>query len=1352
MEIVRFLLVLILAVSLCQVHAGASKRNAELNVNAHLFDLQTVKREDLLAARFHLQDGIRKYEAIPLNKDHMHEVIFAVKQRNVDKLHNILVSVSDPTSPDYGKHWTREEVAHFTENKVAVTKIHEALKHHDIEVTSTSTYSEFITASASIEKWEAFFHSKFFHFHDEINDKLVVRALQHSLPSPLSPYVSGVFGVSDYFLDRSQKSKKVARSVLKNMLEDHQINLKELSTQVNAEAPPFPPFGNNSHPWCILAPIVPGGVEFCLVYPQFLYSFYNSSYPYGSAPASQAVFGSLDQSFSPDDLQQFQEIFNLTVLPAAGAYNGHVYNNACYVDTGNCDEASLDMQYITTMAQGVPTYFDYYDNSGDLFLGWIMTVANMVNPADVFSISYGGYEAYTDMNAMTSFNIEAMKLGIQGVSIINSAGDNGAVGDFPLEGGPEYCGYYSASPSVSPYITSVGATQGPEAGKPEITCQVPNSVITSGGGFSSAQQTSSQYPYNSYLVNPVQYWQTSAVNAYLASQAGVLATGYGSGRGYPDVSMLGNNYFIVINGTYEPVSGTSASTPAFAGVVSQANSIRKQLGMSTLGFLNPLLYQYAPMFVNDITVGDNKCTSGANSTIVGNQIMFEGVCCEQGFNAIEGWDPVTGLGSINVDKFLNVAVTFTASGIPTLSPTSAPPSKAIVSLVQSTTVPVESISTFTINGDGNVAMLSNSSHFAWLSNSSSAAAFATAPWHTHKTCSEPGMFMSVYSMTMDDTGTNLLVGGSSPAYSLDGGMTWNMSMINPGSNLPFMEFAASSSDNGVIIAGSSNAMFISHDFGMSFPIVLTSQSAEANYFAGVGCSASGQTLVIGLSHGVNTSTDGGMTWHSGMGFSESANAFTSVVASDSMILAMERSALYASYDGGYNFSTLPFPSTFTFYGIAASADLSRIVVLLNGYSSFQFLVSANMGSSFFPLEVGPYATELNAFIYSIRSFMVDAYNATTMVMTTYENAMYRSSIVWNYVETPQPTSAPTTMSPSFDPTMSPTVEMSVAPTKTPTWAPTTSPTYANTNTPTMIPTVSPTMTPTYTMTNVPTMDPTYMTTSGPTIAPTTTPSAAPTIAVTASPTVAPTVAPSLYPSLQPSVQALPVLSFTSSLSLDNVYATLTSANVYTLTTGQLTSISDAAAASMSQAENAVTVTSYTVVPNAVPAVGTQNIRSGAKKLADTQVLSSVQAQLTTSVLVLPEQSANTLYVALSASLTVAVQGVNNAYDTYLQAYAQEQGAAASFAMTTATAVTNGPEVLVLAPTAMPTKAPSGSSTAAHSTAIIAGSVVGGVIGLVVLLAIIYYFVFVMQGKNKSMASRGDDTFSVKNPAAGNEGL
>lgn len=109
------------------------------------------------------------------------------------------------------------------------------------------------------------------------------------------------------------------------------------------------------------------------------------------------------------------------------------------------------------------------------------------------------------------------------------------------------------------------------------------------------------------------------------------------------MALLGHSYVTSIGGEAYLLSGTSASTPVFAAMVSLVNSARLRLGMGPVGWLNKSLYAYYDKFTNDIVSGNNKCTAGERPT-----------CCAEGFHATEGWDPVTGLGSINFAKFLSV--------------------------------------------------------------------------------------------------------------------------------------------------------------------------------------------------------------------------------------------------------------------------------------------------------------------------------------------------------------------------------------------------------------------------------------------------------------------------------------------------------------------------------------------------------------------------------------------------------------------------------------------------------------------------------------------------------------------------
>eukprot|EP01042_Synura_sphagnicola_P007113 gene7113-biopygen7482 len=230
-----------------------------------------------------------------------------------------------------------------------------------------------------------------------------------------------------------------------------------------------------------------------------------------------------------------------------------------------------------------------------------------------------------------------------GVTVLAASGDDGAPGFANRNVTKANCTYDPMFPASSPYVTAVGATMGPETSSSEIVCQADlGGGITSGGGFS--------------VLFPAFTQQQTAIKQYFQTVSTKLYPGYNTtGRGYPDVSLAGNNYIIIVGGGIQVVSGTSASTPSVAGMITLINAARKAAGRATVGWLNPALYASQGSFANDITAGNSTCT--------------ENVCCRQGFLAASGWDPVTGFGSVDFTRLYNLLM-FSPS--PSSSPTVTP--------------------------------------------------------------------------------------------------------------------------------------------------------------------------------------------------------------------------------------------------------------------------------------------------------------------------------------------------------------------------------------------------------------------------------------------------------------------------------------------------------------------------------------------------------------------------------------------------------------------------------------------------------------------------------------------------------
>jgi tripeptidyl-peptidase I len=204
-----------------------------------------------------------------------------------------------------------------------------------------------------------------------------------------------------------------------------------------------------------------------------------------------------------------------------------------------------------------------------------------------------------------------MQLGARGVSVLFSAGDGGVGGS--LSDGPECTNFLPTFPSSCPYVTSVGSTYNyaPEVG----------SSFTS-GGFSNVFKTPS--------------WQKAAVRDYMGKlyskneYRGIRGRFNKDGRGFPDVSLRGENYQVIVGKRTDALEGTSASTPVFASMIALLNAELGKAGKNSLGYLNPMIYSShaAKLGVfNDVVNGTNPG------------------CGTNGFGAEAGWDAVTGLGT-----------------------------------------------------------------------------------------------------------------------------------------------------------------------------------------------------------------------------------------------------------------------------------------------------------------------------------------------------------------------------------------------------------------------------------------------------------------------------------------------------------------------------------------------------------------------------------------------------------------------------------------------------------------------------------------------------------------------------------
>lgn len=562
---------------------------------------------------------------------HIHQVTIGIKLNNEDKLEELLYNISTPGHNDYGNHFTKGQLDGYLSNPNALLRVKTYLQSYpDVTILNEPAIRtdqtqrqqgimQIMKVQASIATWEEILATSFFEFHPVQSSiaktKHMASSSNHHLRSN-NRFSKPLYRAHNYSLPFG--------------LHDH--------VSYVLDAIDFPVM-NTIHP--ILTPVDTNHSSFApinYVTPSLLFRVYGiPSTTQGSSSTTQAAYASLGEYFSPTDLSLFQQQQGLPIQPIAQDIGGHVRDDACtFTPTVNehCTELSVDIQYMTAMGRGVPTIL-YYVESGDL-LSFLQEVNGLANAPKVIGISYGGLEDQYTASYVSAFNTQAMQLGLKGTTLVASSGDDG-VGGWRARANRHDCGYHPLFPASSPYVLAVSGTQGPENGQPDRAAQANRGVsFTAGGGFS--------------LFSSTPAYQSDAVNAYFNAVQGSNdqspVPGYNrNGRGYPDVAIVGVNYYTILGGVAYALGGTSTTTPTIAGLLSLVNSGRIAQGRSTLGFVNPLLYSQAANLMKQVpSGGNNKCTT-------------QGFCCREGFFVVgTTWNPVVGLGVPEFQNLYSIAM------------------------------------------------------------------------------------------------------------------------------------------------------------------------------------------------------------------------------------------------------------------------------------------------------------------------------------------------------------------------------------------------------------------------------------------------------------------------------------------------------------------------------------------------------------------------------------------------------------------------------------------------------------------------------------------------------------------------
>jgi tripeptidyl-peptidase-1 len=563
-----------------------------------------------------------KYSHTPGDSDPIRLQI-ALRQHDVDGFETALLEMSDPYHANYGKHFqSHDEMKRMLQpTQEAVESVRGWLESAGIS--DIEEDADWINFRTTVGVANDLLEADFKWYVNEVGHIERLRTLAYSLPQSVASHVNMVQPTTRFGQIKPNRATMRGRPV--------QVDADILSAAMQA----------SDSSTCDQ-----------VITPQCLKDLYNiGDYKADPKGGSKVAFASFLEEYARyDDLAKFEEKLapyaigqNFSVIQ----YNGGLNDQNSANDSG---EANLDLQYIVGVSSPVPvTEFstggrgllipdlsqpDPNDNSNEPYLEFLQNVLKMDQDElpQVISTSYGEDEqTIPEKYARSVCNLYA-QLGSRGVSVIFSSGDSGVGAACLTNDGTNRTHFPPQFPAACPWVTSVGGT---------TKTQPEEAVYFSSGGFSDLWERPS--------------WQDSAVKSYLKKLGPRYKDLYNpKGRAFPDVAAQAENYAVFDKGTLHQFDGTSCSAPAFSAIVALLNDARLRAHKPVMGFLNPWLYSKASKGFNDIVNGGSKGCDGRNR--FGGTPNGSPVVPYASWNATDGWDPVTGLGTPDFGKLLSLAM------------------------------------------------------------------------------------------------------------------------------------------------------------------------------------------------------------------------------------------------------------------------------------------------------------------------------------------------------------------------------------------------------------------------------------------------------------------------------------------------------------------------------------------------------------------------------------------------------------------------------------------------------------------------------------------------------------------------
>jgi len=425
-----------------------------------------------------------------------------------------------------------------------------------------------------------------------------------------------------------------------------------------------------------------------------------------------------ETNIDPNDVANFRSLFGLNT--GSGSFQV-VLDGPDPGINGDEVEAVLDSEWSSAVAPGAAVKL-VVSSTTEVSAGIDLSALYIIesNMAGVMSVSYGECESFLTAGGNSFYNALWEQAAAQGITVAVSSGDDGSAAcDNPNKVYRATHGLAVNGIGSTPFNVSVGGTDYYDAGNFSTYWKAINAPVTAGPyslAYTSALSYIPEMTWNESCANNappttacvgktngafggLTLWAGSGGRSSCASGSGGTCAGYAKPtwqslvdightvRVIPDVSFFAagggtssNSFFVLCEtdqlqtpgetacvnsgGTvhFVGVGGTSASTPAFAGVVALA--LQKIGGTNPrLGNLNYLLYPISvgtPSAFNDVTRGNISvpCAAAANTNCSVTSGSNPGVLVDSGginpaYPAVTGYDLATGLGTPNITSLVN---------------------------------------------------------------------------------------------------------------------------------------------------------------------------------------------------------------------------------------------------------------------------------------------------------------------------------------------------------------------------------------------------------------------------------------------------------------------------------------------------------------------------------------------------------------------------------------------------------------------------------------------------------------------------------------------------------------------------